>query len=118
MDVSELIGKTITKIDQDGNERLTFHTNDGSYAMFHISDCCESVYIEDIIGNLEDLIGTTIYMAEEVISGENPPDKDYESESFTWTFYKFGTVKGYVTIRWYGSSNGYYSESVTFEKLD
>jgi hypothetical protein len=53
--------------------------------------------------------------AEEVsdYEGENTGD-----ESFTWTFYKFATRKGFVTVRWYGSSNGYYSEGVSVDVVD
>lgn len=35
-----------------------------------------------------------------------------------WTFYKFASAKGYVTVRWYGESNGYYSTSVYFEEVE
>lgn len=116
-EVAELLGKTLVKIiGTDGDNEILFVCSDGSkYRMHHYQDCCESVTIEDVCGEFDDLIGNPLLMAEEATSDENP--KDYD-DSFTWTFYKFATVRGYVTIRWYGSSNGYYSESVDFEKVD
>jgi len=121
--VTELIGKTLTEVKVNGDkDEILFTADDGKqWRMYHCQDCCESVTIEDIVGDLGDLIGSPIVMAEEVIhEGENPegvPSKTYQ-DSFTWTFYKFATIKGYVTIRWYGDSNGYYSESVDFEEIN
>lgn len=114
----ELLGQTLTSVEGlvKGSERVTFTTTDNDkYAMFHSQDCCESVTVEDVVGNPEDLIGHPILRAEEVTSQENPPEN---ADSFTWTFYTLATVKGYVTIRWLGESNSYYSESVDFERAE
>lgn len=110
--VNELIGKTLLSVKR-GEDSLVFITNEGEkYKMEHIQSCCESVYIESIVGDLDDLVGSPILIADESTNQDNPP-REYV-ESFLWTFYKFATIKGYVDIRWFGESNGYYSESVDF----
>ena len=75
--------------------------------------------IEDINGDLDDLLNTPIVVAAESAQRDvNPEGVTKESQdSFTWTFYKLGTIKGHVTVRWLGTSNGYYSESVDFTKV-
>ena len=118
-DFSELIGKIISGIvmtDDDGYDTIVFKTECGeTYYMFHDQDCCENVHIEDVVGGeLNDLIGEKILLAEEASNDEGPLD-DWDC-SYTWTFYKISTNKVSLTIRWYGTSNGYYSESVDFEK--
>jgi len=110
----DLKGLVMTSVTMGGDDTLTFTCVDGRvFRYLHNQDCCESVYIEDIVGDLDDLVGEPLLVAEEVISNDNPDGvvKEYQ-DSFTWTFYKFATRKGYVDVRWYGESNGYYSESV------
>lgn len=119
-DISELVGETLTGVEQVGDSILRFTLDGGDkYELRHNQDCCENVSIEDIAGDLKDLIGSPITKAEESTSHTNPDGvtKGYQ-DSFTWTFYHFATVNGYVTVRWYGESNGYYSESVDFEKVE
>lgn len=116
VDLASLLGQTLVSIKGRGDE-LWFETEDGNkYKMYHSQSCCESVTIEDITGDLDDLIGNPLVMAE-CVTNHDDPKEGWGSDSHTWTFYKLGTIKGTVTIRWYGSSNGYYSESVDFVKV-
>ena len=112
--MARMLGKTFVQVTGAvGNFDLLFETANGERFMFsHQQDCCERVDINDIVGDLQDLVGEPLLLAEEV-QGETPVDfNEREYESVTWTFYKFATRKGYVDVRWLGESNGYYSESV------
>jgi len=54
---------------------MIFTCDDGKkYMMYHRQDCCELVSIEDIVGDINDLLNTPILKAEEVTSYENPSD--------------------------------------------
>jgi hypothetical protein len=120
VDVSVLMHRTITNLQQNGDDELLFTMDNGDrYIMYHSQNCCEHVRIEDIDGNLNDLVGSPVLQAE-VVSGETPDDWEAGEwrDSYTWTFYKFATIKGSVTLRWLGESNGYYSERVDFGKVE
>jgi hypothetical protein len=113
----DLLGKVIISITgaDAGSDCMEMECSDGSiYKLYHYQDCCESVSIEDITGNIQDLLGTPVLMADAAI-GDHESENTYDS--CTWTFYKLATVKGYVDIRWLGTSNGYYSESVDFQQV-
>lgn len=109
--VESLVGKVFTRVTGSvGSGEIVLENDKERYTFLHHQDCCESVEVNDIIGDLQDLVGMPILVAEEVVGGEVTGFQG--SESYTWTFYKFATFKGWVDIRWLGESNGYYSESV------
>ena len=116
--IKVLRGKTLIKIEVSKNgdkDYIEFTTSENQiFLMVHEQDCCESVTIEDVCGDINDLLDTPILKACE--SGKEGDDDEFGSSY--WTFYKLATIKGSVDIRWYGSSNGYYSETVSFLKKD
>lgn len=116
MQFSEIVGMTFVSVRNEADEAIVFEKQyGGEHRLYHSQNCCENVMVEDITGNLSDLENSPILFAEES-SSDTPPEGDdrrlYDSNE--WTFYRISTIKGSVTIRWYGTSNGYYSTSVSF----
>ena len=115
MNIEYLLGRIIREV-QHNDQIITFVMDDGAiYDMYHSQDCCESVMIESIVGDLQGLVGTPLLVAECSYEKVEPTDDDDDEwssyESRTWSFYKLATINGHVDIRWHGSSNGYYSET-------
>jgi len=117
-DISKsLLGKTLKSVTKKlnkndcNNDVIEFVVNDDTcYWLTHSQECCENVWVEDICGDLNDLVGTPILMAEESVNYS-------DEKQCTWSFYRFSTIKGSVQIRFCGTSNGYYSEKVEFYKI-
>ena len=109
--LEKMIGQTfdeVYRVNGADQDELVFRNQTLAVRFTHCQDCCEQVWINDINGDLNDLVGVPLIQAEEAINIDFETDDDI----VTATFYKFATVKGYVTVRWFGASNGYYSESV------
>lgn len=124
--VSQLIGLTFNHIEGCLPEsgEVTFYSECGQqFRMYHQQSCCESVYLQDVEGDVADLIGTPIVVAETVSNAVQQalnlitPLPDMGGECEQWTFYRLATTKGWVVLRWYGDSNGYYSTDVDFERI-
>ncbi len=126
MDFNVLEGKTLTAVKgSKGDGEIVFTTSEGEqYMLWHEQDCCESVLVDDICGEWDEVLNSPILKAEAssntpegFVDPHAPKESDWGRESFTWTFYRITTMLGQVVIRWYGTSNGYYSERVSFCKL-
>lgn len=120
-----LEGKTFNQVEVIDNE-LILSNSDESFKFYHNQSCCEDVSLEDYDNDLDVLCNTPILKVDIATNCENPKPSKHSwnddeiicDESSTWTFYKFTTAKGHITFRWYGSSNGYYSEEVDFALIE
>ena len=108
INIEQIKGMTITAVVyKETNESLLIHLNTHVLEMIHQQDCCETVYLADVVGSFEDLIGYPLLEVSESAVNTNSEDM-----SSTATYYNFNTVKASVQLRWIGESNGYYSETV------
>ena len=119
-DIDVLKGKTLVNVVRGhygSNDALFFKTADREfYIMTHNQDFCENVSIDDICGDFADLLNEEILTAEE-LNNDYPVDEERIQETYTWTFYHLATFHGDVTIRWFGTSYGYYSERANLYKI-
>jgi hypothetical protein len=108
--LSNIIGATIQSVNglTNGSDSITFVTDKGTLRLYHSQSCCESVCVEDFNGDVSDLTGGIVSVAEERVCHEGERG-DYRTR---WTFYTIRTHKGDLDIRWLGKDNGYYSVSV------
>lgn len=116
----DMKGKTLASIDgaTEGSGKVLFKFTDGSvFQLQYYPDCCAICSIVQVDGDVADLIGNPLLMAEEATDAAAAEPAPENADSYTWCFYKLATVKGYVTLRWLGESNGYYSETATFERV-
>lgn len=111
--MERIIGKTPISVDveRDIDDFIKMTFSDGTSCKWHHwQSCCEDVHIDDINGDFNALIGNPLLVAECRTSEECG-----EWDHITWTFYTFRGIGGSVDVKWFGSSNGYYSEEVDFE---
>ena len=110
-DIKDMVGKKVLGIYYD-EENFQILTDDGVYAFYHEQSCCEDVWLTQVDGISDKIIGSRIVIAEVVTD-----EKSVAGGSITWSFYKIGTNKGMIDFRFQGESNGYYSESVDLIKI-
>ena len=111
-DIDDLVGKVI-KGWAYSDMYFQILTDDCVYIFYHEYSCCESVWLTQVDGINDKIIGSRIVIAEVVTD-----EKDTENGHITWTFYKIGTNKGMIDFRFQGESDGGYSETVDLVKIE
>lgn len=113
LDISDLVGRVFTGVNvaacsvDDVSVYVSLYAHDACVYFGHVQQCCESVGLDEVHGDTMDLVGSPVLKATLETGGAED-----DNGTSSWAFYHIATMKGYVTFRFGGSSNGYYSEEV------
>lgn len=118
VDFNVLKGKIIEDVTYIEEESAIYFTTSKNkqYVLMHIDECCEDVDLVDIVGDLYSLVGNKIYLAEKISNSESKPLGRLQT-TYTWTYFKLASRGGYVTLSYYGTSNGHYTEDAKLYKI-
>lgn len=108
--LEDFVGKVCTLAEEIDHEVVLEFADNTAIVIRHEQDCCEEVRFVDGKDDLACLVGTVIGMAEVVRNKGDGGESKYDTN--TWTFVKFRSIGGDCTLSWYGTSNGYYNETV------
>ena len=109
--IDYLVGKKIVEVRnlrENANEVIFVLEGGEELVQYHAQDCCEMVAVRQVDGDVADIVGHTVRVAEE----REVHDHVVYDELNKSTFYAIRTDGGDLDWRWDGSSNGYYSVSV------
>ena len=113
--MNELIGQTIKSIEVNDDESiLAFRLSDGEViAYITEGDCCSETWFADIVG-VSALIGGTVKSVDTVdLDTYNVNDGRTRQEKDEAYGVKLTTDRGYASIVYRNSSNGYYGGDVS-----
>ncbi len=119
MNFFELKGQKITEVrtENSQDEILAIKTESGGCFICHFQECCEDVRLVRIIGDVSNLIGNTITLAEE----DSPSDPSWYTEGYDtsrrWTSFYVEAGGARVEFWILGESNGYYGTEVEVSPL-
>jgi hypothetical protein len=111
---ANMVGARVLSIEgaEVESKTVVIVTDRGTLTLEHDQDCCEQVAVEEVDGDPADLVGHVLTVASESSEGSPENHSRGEGDLMRWTFYRFCTSNGDLTIRWYGASNGWYSVDV------
>ena len=117
IELEDLDGEVLTHIDVDSDDKkgdqILLTTQSGrQIRIYHEQDCCEHVRIEGTDGEWRELYGKPILEAVHEEDGG-----EWEGGTCTRTTLTFRVDSATVISRWFGESNGYYSEAVNIEDI-
>lgn len=113
-----ILNTRILSIESDTEEVRIVLADGRNVRLYHCQDCCESVEIAQIDGDLQRLVGHELQAAYMTYEEKDPAGMDWCDRldvCLAHNFLHLRSHAGDVCVRWDGWQSGYYSDSITFD---